>query len=199
MFHDIALKLAQERQKKIYKKLYAQHKESHRSLHWSNIENQKKRFDILMEIGNLEAKTILDIGSGMGDFFAHLKEGGIRAEMTGYEIVEEFLHIARRRHPHCTFKPVNLSRSPTRHKFDYVFSSGIYAFGNQTFFETMVKKAFASSRVAYGFNIYLSEEDDRFMDISRSQVEKFLQKLRPSEIICKEGYIKNDMTFFVYR
>ncbi len=199
MFSDIALKLAQERQKKIYKKLYSEHRDSHRALHWSTTENQKRRFDVLMEIGELEGKKILDIGCGMGDFFGHLHEHGVRAEMTGYDIVEEFLNIARRRHPRCTFKPINLSRSSTHEKFDYVFSSGVFAFGNMTFFETMVKKAYTSSRIAYGFNIYRSEQDERFMNISRRQIERFLKRLNPSKVVCEEGYLENDMTFFVYR
>ena len=199
MFSDIALKLAQEKQKKIYKKLYAEHRESHRSLHWSTVENQQKRFDILMEIGELQGKKILDIGCGMGDFFGHLQAAGIRAEMTGYDIVEEFLHVAKRRYPRGTFKPINLSRSSTHEKFDYVFSSGLFAFGNMTFFETMVKKAYTSSRIGYGFNIYHSKEDERFMNISRRQIERFLKRLGPSKIICHETYLENDTTFFVYR
>lgn len=199
MFSDIALKLAQEKQKKIYKKLYSEHKESHRSLHWSTPENQRKRFDVLMGIGELEGKKILDIGCGMGDFFGHLQAAGIRADITGYDIVEEFLHIARRRYPRGTFKPINLSRSSTHEKFDYVFSSGLFAFGNMTFFETMVKKAYTSSRIGYGFNIYHSREDERFMNISRRQIERFLKRLAPSKIICHEGYLENDTTFFVYR
>lgn len=199
MFSDIALKLAQERQKKIYKKLFAEHKESHRSLHWSSTENQKKRFDILMEIGDLNRKKILDIGCGMGDFFGHLRQKDIRADMTGYEIVEEFLNVAKRRHPLCRFKPINLSRSAPHEKFDYVFSSGVFAFGNMTFFETMVKKAYTSSRIGYGFNIYDSQEDDRFMSISKLQIERFLRRLKPSDIVFKEGYLENDLTVFVYR
>ena len=199
MIKDLALKLAQDRQKKIYQQLYREHRDSHKALHWSSRESQEKRFEVLSRIGNLQGKSILDIGCGMGDFFTYLRAQGIRAEMTGYDIVEEFLHIARRRHPIARFKPVNLSRSSAYEVFDYVFSSGLYAFGNKHFFEAMVRKAFRSCRVAYGFNIYHSQHDTNFLQLTSKEIEKVLKSLYPSRIDVIEDYLEGDTTFFVYR
>jgi len=199
MIANLALKVARERQIRIYKKLYAAHKESHRALHWSNIENQKKRFDILLEVGDISNKKILDIGSGMGDFFGHINDKELKADMTGYEVVEEFIAISKKKYPKYAFKSIDLSRSISHEKFDYVFSSGIYAFGNRTFFETMLNKAFKASKIAYAFNIYNPQRDSRFMDISEAEIEKVITALKPSRVVHKRGYLENDMTFFVYK
>ncbi len=199
MIRDLALKLAQDRQKKIYQQLYREHRDSFKALHWSSRENQYKRFEVLSRIGKLDGKSILDIGCGMGDFFTYLREQGIRAEMTGYDLVEEFLHIAKRRHPVARFKPVNLSRSRAYDVYDYVFSSGLFAFGNKHFFDAMVHKAYRSCRVAYGFNLYRSEQDENFLQLTPREIEKTLHSLYPSRIEIIDDYLEGDTTFFIYR
>lgn len=199
MIKKLALRVARERQKKIYKKLFQTHKESFKSLHWSNKENQKIRFDILLEVGNITNKKILDIGSGMGDFFGYIDSKNIKAAMTGYEIVEEFVKISKNRYPKHSFEPIDLSKIDITEKFDFVFSSGIFAFGNKTFFETMIKKSFSICKIAYAFNFYNSTKDKRFMSISKTEIEKILTELKPSKIVQKSDYLENDTTFFIYK
>jgi len=199
MHKKITLKLSEEKQKEIYKTLFKKHQISHKSLHWINQKNQLKRFEVLIKPFDLNNQKILDIGSGFGDFFVFLKDKNIKAKMVGYEIVEEFLTISRKRCPYALFKPINLSRSSPNEEFDFVFSSGVFAFGNRVFFETMIKNAFACTNKVYAFNIYSPTYDERFLKLSTEEIKDFLHTLNPSFIKIEKNYIENDTTFFVFK
>ena len=199
MFKKFSLILSEERQKNIYKNLYKEHKISYKTLHWSSKESQFKRFEILIKPFDLNNKNILDIGSGFGDFFDFLKKKKIKAKMTGYEIIPEFIKTSQRKHPCCSFKPINLALVKPARKFDFVFSSGVFAFGDKTFFNTMVKNAYESARVAYSFNIYHSQHDKRFLSLSTTDIYSILKSLKPADIKIETGYIKNDITFYLFK
>ena len=199
MSQKFSLLLTEERQKNIYRNLYKKHKISHKTLHWSSKESQLKRFKILIKPFDLNNKNILDIGSGFGDFFDFLKKSNIKARMTGYEIISEFLHASRKRYPCCSFKPINLALVKPSRKFDFVFSSGVFAFGDKTFFDTMVKNAYESAKIAYSFNIYESKHDNRFLKLSTKDIQDTLKALKPADIKIETNYIQNDVTFYIFK
>ena len=199
MFRGLAIRHNQERQRSIYKNLYAKHRLSHRSLHWSDPANQWERFRILSGIGELKGRKILDVGCGLGDFFSYLEGEKIHGQFIGFDIVEEFLAEARKTHPRHRFEERNILHRPLTEKFDYVFSSGIYAFGNRTFFQEMTKEAFRLARYGYAFNLYHSRNDDRFFRISEGEAEAFCKTLSPRRIVVRKNYLDDDTTFYIYK
>jgi len=199
MFQGMAIRHNQERQRSIYKTLYAKHRCSHRSLHWSDPVHQWERFRILSQIGELKGRKILDIGCGLGDFFSYLQQERIHGHFVGFDIVEEFLSEARERHPKIRFEHCNVLSKPLTEKFDYVFASGVYAFGNRTFFQALTKEAFRLAKHGYAFNLYHSRYDRRFFRFSQEEIYTFCKSLEPRRIVVKKNYLDDDTTFFLYK
>lgn len=199
MFRRLAIRTAHDRQRLIYKDLHRRFSSSHKALHWSNPDNQTVRFLMLEEMGNFKGRKVLDIGSGLGDFFFHLEARNIKCRYTGYDIVEEFIKESKKRYKNAHFELRNILTSRVNERFDYVVSSGLFAFGNKTFFQEMVKEALHISRFGYVFNIYKPEYDEDFFTIAKEDILSFCKTLNLKKVQYKENYLKNDTTFYLYK
>lgn len=177
--------------------MYARHKNSFKSLHWSSKETQIKRFEILCQIADLRGRKVLDLGCGFGDLLGFLKSKNIFVKYSGIDIVEEFILKAKATYKDGDFLLGNIDNLNIR--VDYVLASGLFAFGNKTFFFHTITKALSLARFGLGFNIYKPEKDDRFFYISKQDVLFFAQSLDIKEIVVKDGYTTNDTSYFLYK
>ncbi len=199
MFRRLAIRTAHDRQQLIYKDLFRRYASNYKALHWSNEESQFLRFAVLSQMGNLRGRKVLDLGSGLGDFFKFLRRENIDCHYSGYDIVAEFVKEAKKRHPGAHFEVKNILTSSHNERFDYILSSGLFAFGNRTFFYETIKMALTMSRFGYGFNIYKPEYDNDFFSIDKEDIVSFCKTLNLSKVVYKDNYLKNDTTFFLYK
>ncbi|MCV6608419.1 MAG: class I SAM-dependent methyltransferase [Campylobacterales bacterium] len=199
LFRRLAIRTAHDRQRLIYKDLHRRFSANHKALHWSNPDNQILRFMVLEEMGNLKGRKVLDIGSGLGDFYNYLHAKNIKCRYTGYDIVDEFILEAKKRYRNAHFENRNILMNRSHERFDYVFSSGLFAFGNTTFFQEMIKEALSISRFGYAFNVYKPEYDDDFFSVDVEDVLRFCKTLDLGKVVYKDNYLKNDTTFFLYK
>jgi ubiquinone/menaquinone biosynthesis C-methylase UbiE len=199
VFKRLAIRTSHDRQRLIYKDLHRRFNTNHKALHWSNSDNQILRFMILEEIGNLKGRKVLDLGSGLGDFYSYLDAKNIKCRYTGYDIVDEFIAESKKRYKNIHFESKNILMSKTTDRFDYVVSSGLFAFGNRTFFHEMIKEALRISRFGYAFNVYKPEYDDDFFSIDTEDVLSFCKTLNLKKVSFKDSYLKNDTTFYLYK
>jgi SAM-dependent methyltransferase len=104
-----------------YRGLYAEHGPSLKSLAWSGIDAQLKRFNVMRDYYN-KPGTVLDAGCGFGDFSIMFSSH----EYTGVDIVPEFIDEARRKYPTKIFHVGDIKEIDEQ--YDYVFASGILSF-----------------------------------------------------------------------
>ena len=52
-----------------YNKMLADGANDAERVGWGSVDSQEKRFRVLMEIGDLDNNSILDVGCGLGAFF----------------------------------------------------------------------------------------------------------------------------------
>ena len=88
--------------------------------------SQTKRFDKIIEIGDLNNKSILDVGCGLGSFFNFLMEKSIDAYYWGFDITPEMIRIAKKNHPEIeeNYQVVDFLNEDITTKYDYVVSLG---------------------------------------------------------------------------
>ena len=55
------------------------------------------RFKQLESIGDLNGCKILDLGSGLGDFYKYLVEKGYELDYVGYDISPDLIEIAKKK------------------------------------------------------------------------------------------------------
>ncbi|UCH93764.1 MAG: class I SAM-dependent methyltransferase [Candidatus Aminicenantes bacterium] len=88
--------------------------------------SHRKRFEKILELGDFNDKTLLDVGCGIGGFFDFLKEKGINCDYTGVEINPRMIRIAQKKHPEMKnkFFVFDIIEENLNQQFDYVISNG---------------------------------------------------------------------------
>jgi len=192
-FNTIKL-LNEQKQQKIYKAMHKKAKTPHESVGWISEERQKLRFEELTRGLSLDGKKILDFGCGLGAFCGFLQEKGISYDYTGIDLVESFIKKAAITYPEARF--VKGSIFDIDEPFDYVFSSGVYAFCSKELFLESIKKSFALAKYEYRFNMLIDAKSSGFFKCSKKELNFFLAPF-DSLISYKFGYLENDMTIFM--
>jgi SAM-dependent methyltransferase len=171
---------------------------------WRSRKNQELRFEALCEIGNLNGKSILDIGSGLGCFYAYLKARNWEGQYTGFDILRPMVKRASQRFPGVRFEKRDILEKPLSEKWDYTFISGVMNHkvrDNWAWIEKLVKKAFSLSKIGLGFNLLIDatpwKDSDLFYANPKVLEEKAKQWSKGNYKIVR-GYLAEDMTAFLY-
>ena len=88
-----------------YSQLTNQHGISPHAVDWGSRESQRLRFDILTQIGNLNNRTLLDLGCGQADLFAYLQSNNIKSKYTGYDLTPKMIKVAKEKFPERSSPP----------------------------------------------------------------------------------------------
>jgi len=189
-----------------YQTAFSEHGESAKSLHWSSDYNQVRRFDILLSVmGNAEAlkgHTILDVGCGFGDLYAHMLSHGIRTDYTGIDIVPEFTDIARKRFPEAKFETANILDFPG--SFEIILASGAMSFkveSNEQYYYEMIRTMYDHSMLAAAFNMLdrrTHADNNTYASYSPEAVVAYCSSFAP-RVETAIGYIPDDFTVFLYK
>jgi len=75
-----------------------------RGMGWHNLNEYCARFDIMSRIGDLNKKSILDVGCGYGGYYEHLKSSGYRNfSYLGLDFLPKMVSIAQENNPTGNF------------------------------------------------------------------------------------------------
>ncbi|MCH2231155.1 MAG: class I SAM-dependent methyltransferase [Crocinitomicaceae bacterium] len=143
--------------KKIYKKLISNHgMGTVKSLGWSSIESQHKRFEVIYNNRPEAATSLLDVGAGYGDFLTFLKFQESTFDYTGIEPFEPFYQEAVKNFGEEFFRNTDLMNYNPKRNYDYVIASGLFwrdvEDWNDIFIRS-VEKMMCLSRLGVSFNL----------------------------------------------
>ncbi|MBU0679620.1 MAG: class I SAM-dependent methyltransferase [Verrucomicrobia bacterium] len=133
---------------------------------WGDERQQKLRFAVLTAMGEMNGRSILDVGCGFGDMIDYLKNRGLDVEYTGVDINPAILEVARERHPDARFECRDIVTAPFDEQFDYVFQSGAFNHrveDNREFVWSMMQEMYRLCRRGMAFNLltsYVDYQDD---------------------------------------
>lgn len=114
-----------EKNLQYFSKLLEEGVDEHYAVAQSKISHLK-RFDKMVELGDFNRMTLLDVGCGMAGFYAFLKERGIDVQYTGVDINPHMIRAAQERYPHLRDRlwVHDIIEGPLDETFDYVISVG---------------------------------------------------------------------------
>jgi len=133
---------------------------------WSSRDAQEKRFEALLDIGDLTDKEILDVGAGYCDLLDYLEKRNIKIKKyVGIDIVPEIVKKARELHPNTNIEVRDIQKDPIEeNSFDYVFGSGIFALQSNdwnNYVVDMLRKMLLASKIGVGVNFLKQQEMSR--------------------------------------
>ncbi|MFZ5970311.1 MAG: GNAT family N-acetyltransferase [Bacteroidota bacterium] len=189
---------------RLYANLLEKYGNDVRSLNWGSVDSQHKRFEVLASIGDLQGKSILDVGCGLGDFYSWLKQRGKDVDYYGIDITPQMVERARQKYPKGTFETGSILEVHFSQDFDYVFASGIFYLRNfepEKFLHNSIRKMFANCRLGLGFNSLSRwadsyEENEFYAD--PAAVVNFCRSLS-RKVVLRHDYHPADFTIYLYK
>ncbi len=183
---------------------------SHEILDWASPASQQARFNVLADNVDLRGKSLLDVGCGLGDLWAYLRDRKIDVRYTGVDILEKMVVEARRRHPEATFVQADIfgdapseSPSPTlpisASSFDVVFCSGAMNLNlgnNLEFLPVAISRMCRLSRHIVAFNLLhvrATAEAHKYFYYDPKDVRRLLTS-SSCDVQIIDNYLPNDFT-----
>lgn len=196
------------RTREFYAEAFRQYGPSVQSLGWSGGETQLLRFRKLTEVGPMDGASLLDVGCGLGDLNAWLKEQGSRTHYTGIDSNPDFVRITSSKFPDAT---VHLGEflddlgeaGLDTGRFDYVVASGIFTFRTvqpAEYLAAAVQKMFRLARIGVAFNVLSTWGDfhrDTDFEAEPADVLSICRRFT-RWIVLRHDYHPRDFTVYLY-
>lgn len=190
----------------LYSKLVETYGTDVRALNWGSREAQHARFAVLAQVGDLQDATLLDVGCGVGDLYAWMRERGVRVSYTGIDITPSMVEVARRRFPEESFQVKNLldARATGERAYDYVLASGLFTHRREepsSFLVAMTTRMFAVCRRAVALNCLSTWASTREPEEYHADPLDTMRACRTltSRIVVRHDYHPGDFTLYLYR
>ena len=176
-----------------------------RALNWGSVKSQRKRFEVLSEVGIRSGDTILDVGCGLADLYAWILEQNLRVKYTGIDITPSMTQAAKNRFPDAVITNNTIFDTELSVDFfDYVIASGIFFLRKEDpmgHMEKVVSAMFQKSIKGIAFNslsAWALEKTEREFYAEPQKVLEFVKKLSP-HIILRHDYHPADFTVYVFK
>lgn len=177
-------------------------------LGWESEEAQKLRFSVLADNIDLNGKSLLDVGCGLGNLYSYLSERDINALYSGVDLLEEMVICAKEKYPEAEFfcDDVFEGKFSESNKYDVIYSSGIFNLNlvnNLEFLEKALGKFISMARIAVVFNLLSDRSENKepeYFYYNPKDVSEIISKLPvpPSKTVFIDSYLKNDFTVVLF-
>ncbi len=193
---------------KIYDKYILDNLNDFEKVGWGSSESQKKRFEILSEIGDLNNCSILDIGCGTGAFYKYLNDLYRDINYTGIDINENMVRIAKETLPEATFYCTDIlnkvENEIRNRKFDYVFLSGVLNLSinnHEVMVNDMMRKMFDLSIKGVALNFLSMHADFFSAGECYLNPEKILSSALTIDrkVTLRHDYMPHDFTVYIFK
>lgn len=188
-----------------YQASFTEHGESPKALQWTSYKAAAIRYRQLVADINIENKSILDAGCGMGDVLPYLYSKSPAFNYLGVDITPAFIEIARKRYAGSTFEVFNPFDDEVTEKYDIVISSGVMNIktpGWESKRKLMIGRLFSYANEALAFNMagwmQESNEGKKIGYANIPDVLDFCSSLTP-KIILRNHYNTRDFTIVMYK
>jgi SAM-dependent methyltransferase len=157
-------------------------------------------------IGDLHGKTLLDIGCGLGHYYAYLRSRGIDVDYIGYDFMPAFIEEDRKRYPEATFEVRDVTNDGIGHAADYVvmcqvFNNKYEDTDNTEVVKAVVGQAFEAARIGVSVDMistYVNYRVPEMHYFSPEEMFAFGESLTPF-VRLRHDYAPRHFTLFLYK
>lgn len=190
-----------------YRKRLNSYGDSPRAMKWKSKQAMELRHRQLLLDIDLEGKSILDVGCGFGDIVNVISQTAGRFSYLGVDMVDDFITIAKRKHPGVSFLVRNYFEEPPKETFDVIISSGAL---NSNFDKPMefrkqaIRLMFDHARETLAFNMAgghpppPNDAAGRIYYVDSLEILKFCFTLTP-RVIFRAQYHPKDFTIILLK
>jgi SAM-dependent methyltransferase len=177
-----------------------------RSLNPGSEEHYRRQHAVHAAAGPMNGKTVLDIGCGLGHYYAYLRGRGLDVDYIGYDLVPNFIESNRERFPEARFEVRDVSRDGIGHEADYVvmcqvFNNRYTDGSNADVVKSAVTAAFRAARVCVSVDMlskYVNFEEPHLNYFSPEEMFAHGKSLSPF-VQLRHDYLPFHFTLLVYK
>jgi cyclopropane fatty-acyl-phospholipid synthase-like methyltransferase len=190
-----------------FEQLINDSKDEHSKVGWSTNSHQK-RLNKIIEIGNLNNSSVLDIGCGLGAFYGFLKEKNINIDYYGFDVSEKMIGSVKKIYPEIASKFLlhDILTEETIEEFDYTVSIGsINLFldekTNYGMVFRMLEKMYKHSKIGFAFSMTSSLSRKKNNDTFYYDPKKIIDHVSTfcNNFRLDHSYLPHDLTVFGYK
>ena len=178
----------------------------HRGLGFRNKSSQDRRFEAMLELGDLDGARVLDVGCGFGDLLDFLRGRGIDAEYTGLDVCAPMIDRCREKYDACQGRFICddvLAHEPGE-PYDYVIASGLFGLdspGARERVNPTLERMLDWAEVGLAAN-FLSTRSPAPVEnriyVDPCKALEAAMKLTPAARV-NHAYLPNDFTLYLYK
>jgi ubiquinone/menaquinone biosynthesis C-methylase UbiE len=174
---------------------------------WGDGEKaQERRFLDMTKIGDLNGKSVLDVGSGYGDLIGYLEKSNIKlSHYYGIDFSDKMVEIAKKKHPDYKFEKRNLRLNPfSENSYDYVFGSGIFFLPHDNWKEyvkQVVESMYRTAKIGVAVNFLMDEGKGGSSDlnfVTADEVKGLLKGITKKIDVYEDTQI-GDFTVYLFK
>jgi SAM-dependent methyltransferase len=201
------MNMSGEKKKQIleyYNRKFDQFGKSPKALDWGSQEVQERRFEVLLGIGSVKNCKVLDVGCGLGDMYAYIKNRGFEVEYVGYDINPRFIEHCRENYPDAKFEIMNIQEDQVKEQFDYIFTSGMFNVGfdgDLNLIGDIVRTFYNMTNMGTAVNFTSTLGDFQSPNIDYYDPSEIvaLAKTITRDIVLRHDYLPHDFTLYLYK
>lgn len=171
----------------------------------TSARSQRWRFQMFaMAAGDLEGRSVLDVGCGVGDFHAYLRALAPTATYRGIDISPAMVARSRERFPGVDFDVVDLLEGPPQRAWDFVAAFGVFNVrvpGADALLPRLLRRQFECARVAAHVSLLTSHFqgfDEHALHWSPLDVLELALSITPY-VNVRHDYLPHDFSVTLYR
>ena len=186
-----------------FESLFERHGNRPETLDWSE-RGQRIRFEVLAQIGELEGKSILDVGSGLGHLYGFLRDRLRVFRYRGYDLSPRLVQAAKQAYPDATFEVRDVLKNNIGGTYDFVLSSGLNNLEtgtNDRDMRSFLRNAWGACRLGTGVNMlsrWAARRERRRHFYDPISFLRYAKRLTP-RVVLRHDYLPHDFTLYLFR
>jgi SAM-dependent methyltransferase len=175
------------------------------ALQWKNYNSAAVRYRQLLVDLDLNNKTVLDVGCGMGDLLPFLCSKSKNFKYLGVDVNESFINLARKRYEGFEFKAIDPFEVNLERKFDVVILCGALNSNRDDWLENRkrkITKLYELANEVVVFNMAASfvsiPQGKRVAYANAVDILEFCTTLTP-KVILQGHYHPKDITITMFK
>ena len=193
----------------IYRNLYLKHGDNPASVKARTAKQQEMRFKHLIDCAEITSSdSILDVGSGLGNFLTYIRKKKLQCNYTGIDFYEDFINISKKKYSkdkNSKFIKFDICNKKINKKYDWVVLSGTFNDRHKNSKSEMIKilkKMFKASKKGIIFNSlskYVDYEEKSLFYSYPDKIFNFCVKNLSKYVVLKTDYqLKKGVIPFEY-
>ncbi|HXB71937.1 MAG TPA: class I SAM-dependent methyltransferase [Candidatus Acidoferrales bacterium] len=198
-----------------YESCLERHGDSHLGVDWPNARDAERRYDVMLGVIPPDARqqvSLLDFGCGAAHLYEQIRTRRLdhRIAYSGLDLSPKFVALCRQKFPGIPYYCLDvLAGDADLPQFDYIVMNGVFTEKDTlsqaemlTYFQALVTRVFAKTRVGLAFNVMSKQVDWERSDLfhlSFDVLATFLTDALSRHFVIRHDYRLYEYTTYVYR